>query len=134
MTTLTNSTNGSLLIAELGRSGWALTHFAGLNNPPAIPQTLPPAQLAPYEGRYKGWVIPPNGRPDEIVEQVIEMRRADGGLRVSGELELSLSFYRKHFVLTTDSEGQIKRSDFVRDLDGRVAWFRDGGRLYAHQG
>ncbi|MGC1180948.1 MAG: hypothetical protein WA884_18470 [Methyloceanibacter sp.] len=91
MTTLTNSTNGSRLIAELGRSGWALTQFAGLSNPPAIPQTLPPAQLAPYEGRYRGWVIPPDGRPDEIVEQVIELSAADGGLHVRGDLELSLS-------------------------------------------
>jgi CubicO group peptidase (beta-lactamase class C family) len=134
MTTLTNSTNGPLLIAELGRSGWALTEFAGLSNPPAIPQTLPPAQLSPYEGRYKGWVIPPNGRPDEIVEQLIELRSADGGSRVRGELELSLAFYREDFVLTTDSEGQIKRSDFVRGPEGRIAWFRDGGRLYARQG
>ncbi|MGO8840344.1 MAG: hypothetical protein ACLQF1_04170 [Methyloceanibacter sp.] len=134
MTTLTNSTNGSRLIAELGRSGWALTQFAGLSNPPAIPQTLPPAQLAPYEGRYRGWVIPPDGRPDEIVEQVIELSAADGGLHVRGDLELSLAFYRDDFVLTTDSEGQIKRSDFVRGPDGRIAWFRDGGRLYAYQG
>ena len=49
MTTLTNSTNGPKLIAELGRSGWALTHFTGLSNPPAVPQMLPTEQLAPYD-------------------------------------------------------------------------------------
>ena len=134
MTTLTNSTNGSKLIAELGRSGWALSQFCGLSNPSAVAQAAPPAQLAQYEGRYNGWVIPPNGPTDQIVEQPIELKAADGGLRVSGDLELSLAFYRDDFVLTTDKEGQVKRSDFVRGPDGRIAWFRDGGRLYAYQG
>jgi hypothetical protein len=36
-------------------------------------------------------------------------------------------------VLTTDREGQVKRSDFVRAPDGRVVWFRDGGRMFARQ-
>lgn len=133
MTTLTNSTNGPKLIAELGRSGWALTQFCGLSNPSAVPQMLPPAQLAQYEGQYTGRVIPPNGPPDKIVEQAITLSAANGGLHVSGDLELSLAFYRDDFVLTTDTEGQIKRSDFVRGPDGRIAWFRDGGRLYARQ-
>ena len=61
------------------------------------------------------------------------IRVADGGLRVIGDLELILAFYRDDFVLTTDPEGQVKRSDFVRGPDGGVAWFRDGGRIFAHQ-
>jgi CubicO group peptidase (beta-lactamase class C family) len=133
MTVLTNSTTGPKLIADLGRSGWALGHFVGLNNPPAVPKTLAPAQLAPYEGRYTGLIIPPNGTPDKIESLVIEVRAANGGLRVTGELELSLAFYRDDCVLTTDPEGQIGRSDFVRGSDGSVAWFRDRGRIYARQ-
>jgi CubicO group peptidase (beta-lactamase class C family) len=134
MTLLTNSTTGPKLIAEVARSGgWALNHFVGLNNPPAMPQMLSPAQLAPYEGRYKGWVIPPDGASDKIEELAIDLRTADGGLRVTGDLELSLAFYRDDFVLTTDPEGQVKRSDFVRAADGRVVWFRDGGRMFARQ-
>jgi hypothetical protein len=35
MTVLTNSTGGARLMVELGRSGWALTKFCGLSNPPA---------------------------------------------------------------------------------------------------
>jgi CubicO group peptidase (beta-lactamase class C family) len=133
MTVLTNSTTGPKLIADLGRSGWALQHFVGLNNPPAVPKTLAPAQLAPYEGRYTGLIIPPNGTPDKIENLVIEVRTANGGLRATGELELSLAFYRDDYVLTTDREGQIGRSDFVRGPDGSVAWFRDRGRIYARQ-
>ena len=134
MTTLTNSTTGPKLIADLTRSGgWALSHFAGLNNPPAVPKKRAPAELAAYEGRYKGWIIPPTGTPDTIEELAIDLRVADGGLRVIGDLELILAFYRDDFVLTTDPEGQVKRSDFVRGPDGGVAWFRDGGRIFAHQ-
>lgn len=135
MTMFTNSTTGPRLIAEMSRSGgWALSHFVGLSNPPAVPKKLSPAQLEQYEGRYKGWVIPPDGAPDNIVELTVNLRAADGGLRVTGDLELSLVFYRDDFVLTTDPEGQVKRSDFVRAPDGRVVWFRDGGRIFAHQG
>jgi hypothetical protein len=134
MTTLTNSTTGAKLIAEVARSGgWALSHFVGLSNPPAVPKKLSPTELAPYEGHYKGWVIPPRGTPDKIEELAIDLSAADGGLRVAGDLELALAFYRDDFVLTTDPEGQVKRSDFVRAADGRVAWFRDGGRMFARQ-
>jgi hypothetical protein len=110
-----------------------LSHFVGLSNPPAVPKKLSPAELAPYEGHYRGWVIPPTGTPDHIEELAIDLSAADGGLRAAGDLELALSFYRDDFVLTTDPEGQVKRSDFVRAADGRVVWFRDGGRLFARQ-
>jgi len=133
MTVLTNSTSGPNLMAELGRSGWALTKFCGLSNPPAEPKPQPAARLKEYEGRYKGWVIPPNGPPDKIVEQMAELKSADGGLRATGDFELSLAFYRDEYVLTTDPDGQVKRSDFLRGPDGRVAWLRDGGRLFALQ-
>ena len=134
MTTLTNSTTGAKLIAEVARSGgWALGHFVGLSNPPAVPKKLSPAELAPYEGHYKGWVILPTGTPDKIEELAIDLSAADGGLRVAGDLELALAFYRDDFVLTTDPEGQVKRSDFVRAADGHVVWFRDGGRMFARQ-
>jgi hypothetical protein len=37
-------------------------------------------------------------------------------------------------VLAVDRENQFTRSDFVRGPDGKVAWLRDGGRLWAKQG
>jgi hypothetical protein len=64
LTVLTNCTSGPSLIAELFLDDWALRLFAGLSNPPAVPRTLTPAQLAPYEGLY--WaqeVDPPRARP-----------------------------------------------------------------------
>jgi CubicO group peptidase (beta-lactamase class C family) len=133
-TVLTNSTSGSSLLAELGRSGWALNQFCGLSNPPAMPKAQPAGRLAEYEGRSKAGVIPPFGAPDQILEQVIEIKAADGGLRVTGDNEASLAFYRDEYVLVTDPHGQITRSDFLRGPEGRIAWFRDGGRLWGRQG
>jgi CubicO group peptidase (beta-lactamase class C family) len=134
MTVLTNSTSGPKLIAELGRSGWALTKFCGLSNPPAEPKLLPAARLKEYEGHYKGWVIPPHGSPEKIDELHAELIAADGKLRATGDLDISLAFYRDDYVLTTDPDGQVKRSDFLRGPDDSVAWLRDGGRLFAKQG
>lgn len=134
MTVLTNSTSGPKLMAELGRSGWALTKFCELSNPQAEPKAQPVARLKDYEGHYKGWVIPPDGPPDKIVEQHAELKAAGGGLRATGDFELSLAFYRDDYVLTTDPDGEVKRSDFLRGADGKIAWLRDGGRLFARQG
>jgi hypothetical protein len=133
MTVLTNSTGGPKLIAELGRSGWALTNFCGLSNPPAEPKPQPVARLKDYEGHYQGWVIPPDGPPDKIVELHAELKAADGGLRAAGDFELSLAFYRDDYVLTTAPGGEVKRY-FLRGPDGKIAWLRDGGRLFAKQG
>lgn len=134
MTTLTNSTTGPMLINELTRSNWALEHFVGLSNPPAKPQKRTPTQLQPYEGHYVGWTIPADGSPEKPLALNVELRAGEGGLRASGDLDLTLAFYRGEYVLTTDADGQHNRSDFVRGADGRVTWFRDGGRIYAHQG
>ena len=55
-------------------------------------------------------------------------------MRTTGDLESSLAFFRDDYVLTVDPDGQLTRSDFLRGTDGKVAWLRDGGRLWAKQG
>ncbi len=134
MTVLTNSTTGSQLLDELGYSGWALEHFVGLSNPPAVPKKLLRAQLAPFEGRYRALVIPADGPPDKFEEQNVEIRAADGRLRVTGDVKHMLAFYRDDYVVETDTEGQGTRCDFVRGPNGKVAWFRDRGRLLKRHG
>jgi hypothetical protein len=65
---------------------------------------------------------------------VVELKAANGGLRVSGDSDSeSVAFYRDEYVLATDHNGQTTRSDFLPGPDGRVVWFRDGGRLWARQ-
>src|SRR5262249_21124619 len=57
---LTLQTNGpSGLRDDFLVDDWVLERFVGLHNPPAVPQTLTAAQLAPYEGRYTAQVIDP---------------------------------------------------------------------------
>lgn len=140
----------SRLLSDLSYSGWAPERFLGLSNPPADPRELPPDQLAEYEGRYAAMYIPtennaidtaPDGLEDvpavdtpALIEEVpIEIRAEGGGLRVSGGLDLSLAFYRDDYALTTDANGRRFRSDFVRGPDGRIAWYRNKGRLYGRR-
>ncbi|HKU81486.1 MAG TPA: serine hydrolase domain-containing protein, partial [Candidatus Tumulicola sp.] len=134
MTTLTNSTSGPRLINALTRQGWALEHFVGLSNPPAPVYKRSANELRAYEGRYVSWTIPPDGTPEKPTVLNVELRARDGGLRASGDLDLDISFYRGEYVLTKDADGELNRSDFIRDSGGRVVWFRDGGRLYQRQG
>jgi CubicO group peptidase (beta-lactamase class C family) len=135
MTLLTNSTGGSKLVHELFFTDWALRELAGLSDPPAVPRTLSPAQLAPYEGRYEAWTIPPFGAPDEFVQIYFEIKATDGALRARSDddAELTLAFYRDDYVLATDEDGLTRRADFVRGPDGRIAWFRERGRIFAQE-
>jgi CubicO group peptidase (beta-lactamase class C family) len=133
MVVLTNAGSGSGILSLLGRTGWALNQFCGLNDPPAVPTPQAADRLAQYEGHYKAMTIPP-GPFDKIEEMAVELKAADGKLRVSGDSDAdTLAFYRDEYVLATDHNGLTSRSDFVRGPDGRVAWFRDGGRLWARQ-
>ena len=139
LTVLTNCTSGPALIGELFMDDWALRQFAGLSNPPAVPRTLTPAQLAPYEGLY--WAQEVDPPPGEFTDTWIELSAADGQLRAritdeASTEELTLAFYRDHYVVRLDDERQptFKRSNFVPGPDGRIAWYSLGGRLYARQG
>jgi CubicO group peptidase (beta-lactamase class C family) len=135
MSILTNSTSGPMVIADVDRSGWALSRFAGLHNPPALPRALSSRALSAYEGRYHAWTVPPDGSPKKPERLTVELRVDGGGLRATGDLELSLKFYqRPDYVMTTDAKGLSKRSDFVRGPDGGVAWYRDNGRIFKRVG
>ncbi|HEV3480099.1 MAG TPA: hypothetical protein VG144_11710, partial [Gaiellaceae bacterium] len=46
----------------------------------------------------------------------------------------TLAFYDTDRVFVEEGELRGSRSDFFRDRDGRIAWFRTGGRLYAPRG
>jgi hypothetical protein len=147
-TLLTNGPSG--LRDDFLDGDWVIEHFVGLHNPPAAPQTLTAAQLAPYEGRYTGQVIdPPPGVSGETVEISFVLRAADGGLRmrflddVNQELdpgpentasEIGLAFYRDNYVVLLDDAGNptATRADFVPGATGDIAWFSFIGNLYRH--
>ncbi|MEU8575433.1 hypothetical protein [Streptomyces asoensis] len=57
----------------------------------------------------------------------------DSGADQTGEV--GLAFYRTDFALDLAPAGTPvgTRSDFVRGPDGKVAWWRNHGRLYRRQ-
>lgn len=138
MTLLTNSDGGAQLRMELFYDDWALQRFAGLHNPPAAPMRLSTARLADYEGMYINRAIDEAGN---WLETIVSVQADDGALRgdlaVGGAVsEIGLTFYRDEYVLVernSDDPPGSYRANFVRDVDGRVAWLSYGGRLYAHQ-
>jgi CubicO group peptidase (beta-lactamase class C family) len=134
MSILTNSTTGPMVIADIDRSGWALERFAGLHNPPAARKALSARELREYEGTYVAWIVPPNGSTQKPDKVTVQLQRDGGGLRATGDLVLSLFFYRPDYVVTVDAAGLSKRSDFIRDRNGRVAWYRDNGRIFKRSG
>jgi hypothetical protein len=135
---LSNSDGGMKLRLELFYDDWALQRFAGLHNPPAEPRRLPATRLAEYEGTYRNLGIDRAGNWEETL---LTVQANDGALRgeladSNGVSEMGLAFYRDEYVLVerdgSDPPGSY-RANFVRDADGRVAWWSYGGRLYARE-
>ena len=140
MTVLTNATSGMPLRDELMfADNGPLRLFTGLRYPPAVPQVLTAARLAPYEGRYWAQVIAPP--PGDAAETWFEFTARDGRLAtqmLAGEnaLTTQMAFYRDNYVRILDPSGEpvVLRADFIPGPDGRIAWFRFGGRLHARRG
>ena len=79
--------------------------------------------------------------PGEAAETWLEFTARDGRLDArmrAGEVARAaeLAFYRDGHALALDTRGEpsLFRADFVPGPDGRIAWFRFGGRLHARQG
>jgi CubicO group peptidase (beta-lactamase class C family) len=137
LTVLTNSDGASQLLSELFTNDWALRRFAGVTNIRAVPRELSAAELAPYEGRYLGYLVDDKGVKVEIP---MELRRQEGRLQgtVTSEgtsSEFGLQFYDRDYALILSADGQPlgSRADFLRGPDGRVVWLRRTGRLWAHK-
>ncbi|MFG2793388.1 serine hydrolase domain-containing protein [Streptomyces sp. NPDC048419] len=154
LTLLTNSEGGTRLRDELFTDDWALSRFAGVTNLPARSTAMSGRELAPYEGRYIAQRINDEGA---VEDAVIELTRHDGRLRGTQSAhgpagkaavppdeedavqdqtsEVKVAFYREDFALDLTPDGRPvgTRSDFVRGPDGKVAWWRNHGRLHRHQ-
>ncbi len=131
MVLLNNSDGGSQLRSEIFFGDWALERFAGVHNLPATPQSLSASELAQYEGDYVRQYVDRAGDKRNIVAK---LRATDGGLELTlagapeGEVGLMLRFFRYDYLV--DPLGH--HSDFLRDTNGRIKWFRQG-RLYERQ-
>jgi CubicO group peptidase (beta-lactamase class C family) len=148
LTVSTNADAAAGLRNELAFNGdWALERFAGLHNPPAVPQTLTAAQLAPYVGRYVARSVDELGMSQETTVVLRAINGGLGGRLVSGDTdseldpesasttsEVQAAFYRDNHLVNLDADGNptATRSDFVPGPNGDIAWYRSGGRLFRH--
>jgi hypothetical protein len=131
---LTNhSPAGNDVLREL--SHVALRLYLGVEEPEPEPIDLSPEQLAECAGDYSN--------PWSDVELRAEERRLVGrttykaGFPTKDTPPLpppppaTLAFYDTDRVFVEEGPLTGTRGDFVRDGDGRIAWFRSGGRLHA---
>jgi len=131
---LTNhSPAGNDVLRELSRV--ALRLYLGVEEPELEPIDLSPEQLAEYAGDYSN--------PWADVELRAEERRLVGqttpkaGFPTKDTPPLpppppaTLAFYDTDRVFVEEGPLTGTQSDFVRDDDGSIAWFRSGGRLHA---
>lgn len=131
---LTNhSPGGSRLIRAVSRLAWRL--YLGVEERDPEPIELAPELLAEYAGLYTN----PFADRDLRIEEgrLVEHTRYKAGFPTEDSPPLPpvppapLAFYDadRFFV----PEGPLKgaRGDFVRDGEGRITWFRSGGRLHA---
>jgi hypothetical protein len=132
----TNSQGGPKLINELVADDWALQHFAGISNLPAVPHPLSAGELSRYEGRYAAAAI---GTTGAVETSEVQLGAEDGQLAMTlteqNEIKrFRLAFYRSDYVLGFDADGQPThtRLDFLRGNHGNINWLRRGGRLYRH--
>ncbi len=129
---LTNSDDGDQLCDQVAE--WALEHYLGVAWPKAAPLDLPESKLAPYVGRYAS------------LDSDYELYLQDGKLMMrvtyrggfptpdtpppsSQPPPVRLAFYAEDRVVALDPPLQNNRGEFLRDLEGSIAWFRFGGRI-----
>jgi CubicO group peptidase (beta-lactamase class C family) len=131
---LTNhSPAGNGLLRELSRV--ALQQYLGVDERDPEPIELAAEQLAEYAGSY----VNPFSEADLRVEdgRLVDHTTFKAGFPTKDTPPLPppppapLAFYDADRVFVTEGVFEGRRADFVRDGDGRIAWYRSGGRLHA---
>lgn len=119
---LTNAVAGITLGTEV--VNWTLERFLGLTEPSLDPEPMPPAGLAEYVGEYL------------FGDTVIRIEENTGALHMEQHVPSEAApgdASPLHFVgadrVTSEYLGLTILSDFVRDADDEVSWFRFLGRL-----
>jgi CubicO group peptidase (beta-lactamase class C family) len=133
---LTNAHRGASLHGEI--VAWALRRCLGVDPPPPPTIDMPAEQLAAYAGRYTAvlddaelWLedgvlvmrlIPAGGfpYPDSPPPPALPPTR--------------LAFTAEDRVIALDPPLSGSRSEFLRDGEGRIVWFRTGGRIHRRLG
>ncbi len=129
---LTNSDRGDELYQPLAR--WAFEQYLGLVEPEPQPQQAAAERLAEYAGRYAA------------AAQDIALEPLNGGFQMRmlpkggfpakdsppppAPPPIRLALCGPDQAVVTDDLGRGNQGEFLRGADGRVAWFRFGGRVH----
>jgi len=133
---LTNhSPAGNAVIREVSRLAFRLYLDVEERDPDAI--ELPPEQLSAYAGLYTN----PFADADLRIENGRLVEHTD--FKVGFPTKDSpppkvppapLAFYDADRIFVPEGVFEGERGDFVRDADGKIVWYRSGGRLFAAPG
>jgi len=123
MTILTNGDTGHELRRVMNK--WVLQRYLGIDRPDPSTVKLPKKELLKYAGRYQGQF------------QWIEISASLGGvlLRFPGTanakgIEVRAEFFDADRLVVLDNPLRGSQGQFLRDADGRLAWFRFGSRVH----
>ena len=133
---LTNhSPAGNAVIREVSRLAFRLYLDVEERDPEAI--DLEPERLLEYAGLYTNPFADAdlrieNGRLVEHTIGKVGFPTKDSPPPVVPPAPLA--FYDEDRIFVPDGVFEGERADFVRDGDGKIAWYRSGGRLFAAAG
>lgn len=135
ITVLTNANRGGELHNEVVK--WALRHYLGVVEAEPVPLELSAAELAPYAGRYTSALSDAelSMRDGALVLQVIPKGGFPTRESPPGPTPppVRLALLDEDRVVALDPPMKDSRGEFLRDGDGKIAWFRFGGRIAARQ-
>jgi CubicO group peptidase (beta-lactamase class C family) len=129
---LTNSDRGSELYQPLIR--WALEQFLAIVERDPEPLAAAEAQLAEYAGRYDAAAeeLQVSLRQGELVLDVFPK----GGFPAQDSPPspppppVRMALCGPDRVIVLDEPGKGSQGEFLRDANGRIEWFRIGGRVH----
>jgi CubicO group peptidase (beta-lactamase class C family) len=134
---LTNhSPHGNALMRDLSRV--ALRLFLGVDDHDPKPIEVAPERLGEYVGVYANPWAEVELRVDD--GRLVDHTTFKAGFPTKDTPPLpppppaALAFYDTDRVVVTDGAFEGSYGDFIRNGEGRIAWFRSGGRLHARSG
>ena len=132
ITVLTNSTQGGQLHGSVVK--WALEHYLGLQQPDRKPIEMESRKLSAYAGNYRieaiGSTFEIASRNGGLTLKVPTPGKGPDGKKPAAIPGVPLHFYEDDKVTATKGPAKGALGDFVRGANGRVAWFRFGGRIH----
>ncbi|CAA9579031.1 MAG: Beta-lactamase class C-like and penicillin binding proteins (PBPs) superfamily [uncultured Thermomicrobiales bacterium] len=134
LTILTNADEGGQLNTIAVK--WALQHYLGIADPEPEPLETSEEQLAEYAGRYTSLLfdVELTVRDGSLVLQSIPKKVLEDWDETPTPPPARLALLPEDGALALDPPYKGARGEFLRGLNGDIAWFRFGGRLLKREG